>query len=224
MRRLSRIRRMVLSAALCLAGGAVATVMVAWGFGLWGTINPSLDNYHASGTAWPAPPPAGWPEPDQWMESRGVGLSSRGAWQNLAELARTRRLDPSVASYFMIVDRYGLPMHSMQAQSQEVLAGKTITVINPGVFLGGLDAPRGLKPNIFRVNRFPLEPIWLGFTADTLFYAAILGGLVLALGRARTRLRLRRGLCPACGYDLAGNTTGVCPECGAPAPRPSGTG
>ena len=31
---------------------------------------------------------------------------------------------------------------------------------------------------------------------------------------ARARRRLRRNLCPACGYDLAGNVSGVCPECG----------
>lgn len=28
------------------------------------------------------------------------------------------------------------------------------------------------------------------------------------------RLRIEAGRCPRCGYDLAGNTTGVCPECG----------
>jgi hypothetical protein len=27
--------------------------------------------------------------------------------------------------------------------------------------------------------------------------------------------RRRRGACPRCRYDLTGNTTGVCPECGA---------
>ena len=27
--------------------------------------------------------------------------------------------------------------------------------------------------------------------------------------------------CPRCGYDLTGNTTGVCPECGARAARGS---
>jgi len=26
--------------------------------------------------------------------------------------------------------------------------------------------------------------------------------------------RLARGHCPGCGYDLSGNTTGICPECG----------
>ena len=29
------------------------------------------------------------------------------------------------------------------------------------------------------------------------------------------RRRLRSGLCQSCGYDLTGNTSGVCPECGA---------
>ena len=34
------------------------------------------------------------------------------------------------------------------------------------------------------------------------------------LRRARQRERTARGLCPSCGYDLAGNVSGVCPECG----------
>jgi hypothetical protein len=32
--------------------------------------------------------------------------------------------------------------------------------------------------------------------------------------RRRERRRFRAGLCGACGYDLTGNVTGVCPECG----------
>ena len=30
----------------------------------------------------------------------------------------------------------------------------------------------------------------------------------------RAARRYERGLCPACGYCLAGNASGVCPECG----------
>ena len=30
----------------------------------------------------------------------------------------------------------------------------------------------------------------------------------------RARIRLHRSLCLACGYNLKGNTSGVCPECG----------
>jgi hypothetical protein len=28
------------------------------------------------------------------------------------------------------------------------------------------------------------------------------------------RQRLAKGQCPHCGYDLTGNVSGVCPECG----------
>jgi hypothetical protein len=33
--------------------------------------------------------------------------------------------------------------------------------------------------------------------------------------RRRRRVRASRGLCQTCAYDLTGNTSGVCPECGA---------
>ncbi|MHC4129644.1 MAG: hypothetical protein ACYSWT_05920 [Planctomycetota bacterium] len=58
----------------------------------------------------------------------------------------------------------------------------------------------------------PLRPIWLGFAADTLFYAAaawLLSRIPLALRRFS---RARRGLCPACGYPPG--AAAVCTECG----------
>jgi len=33
---------------------------------------------------------------------------------------------------------------------------------------------------------------------------------------ARVEFRRKNGICVDCGYDLRGNTTGVCPECGEP--------
>ena len=39
--------------------------------------------------------------------------------------------------------------------------------------------------------------------------------------RAAFERRLERGLCLRCGYNLAGNTSGVCPECGALIPAAS---
>jgi hypothetical protein len=47
--------------------------------------------------------------------------------------------------------------------------------------------------------------------------AGVLPAAVLAraAGRnVRRRFRRRHGLCTHCGYDLTGNVTGVCPECG----------
>lgn len=58
---------------------------------------------------------------------------------------------------------------------------------------------------------------WVGFTMCTgvaiTFLAA--SGLFLNLRReGYRRQRASAGLCVACGYNLTGNTSGVCPECG----------
>ena len=37
---------------------------------------------------------------------------------------------------------------------------------------------------------------------------------LIALPRIRRRRRRSKGECVRCGYDLTGNTSGVCPECG----------
>jgi len=39
-------------------------------------------------------------------------------------------------------------------------------------------------------------------------------GIFLMRGPIRRSIRRRRGECLACAYDLTGNTSGVCPECG----------
>ena len=46
---------------------------------------------------------------------------------------------------------------------------------------------------------------------------------LLPAGRAvrwwlRRRRARERGICAGCGYDLRGNVSGVCPECGSPIP------
>jgi len=45
------------------------------------------------------------------------------------------------------------------------------------------------------------------------FICAVAG--ILPVVWLRRRGRLREGHCPACHYDLTGNVSGVCPECGA---------
>jgi hypothetical protein len=55
--------------------------------------------------------------------------------------------------------------------------------------------------------RMPLWPATIGFAA--------LPVLCLIRGPLRRALRRRHGLCVSCGYNLTGNTSGVCPECGA---------
>jgi hypothetical protein len=63
-------------------------------------------------------------------------------------------------------------------------------------------------------TRLPLLPLWPGFAINTVFYAMILWGLFAAPFALRRRMRIKRGLCPKCAYDLRGSG-GACPECGA---------
>jgi hypothetical protein len=61
----------------------------------------------------------------------------------------------------------------------------------------------------------PMQPIWLGVTANTLLYAAGCWALFHAPSAPfamRRWLRLRRNLCPHCAYPVG--TSDVCTECG----------
>jgi len=60
--------------------------------------------------------------------------------------------------------------------------------------------------------RVPLTRL-AGVLASPLMLMTI---IALIRGPLRRFLRRRSGLCQRCGYDLKGNVTGVCPECGRP--------
>ncbi len=60
----------------------------------------------------------------------------------------------------------------------------------------------------------PLQVHWRGFVADSLLYAV---GWFVPIGRialARLGLRRYRGKCLKCGYDLRGDFSAGCSECG----------
>ncbi len=64
----------------------------------------------------------------------------------------------------------------------------------------------------------PGQPYWGLIIMGTAFYAVcggVLGAvLVTIMSRSLRRRREKHGLCGGCGYDLRGNVSGLCPECG----------
>lgn len=62
------------------------------------------------------------------------------------------------------------------------------------------------------------EVPWLMASMVAVFLWSLVNGLFLrqALHEEKREMRRRSGLCVTCGYDLTGNTTGRCPECGTP--------
>ena len=58
-------------------------------------------------------------------------------------------------------------------------------------------------------------PLWLEVSVLLCVVSRdVLRSVRLRIERYRIRRRITCGLCPACGYDLTGNVSGVCPECG----------
>ena len=62
--------------------------------------------------------------------------------------------------------------------------------------------------DVSRTHRasFLTVPAWL--------LAAVFAALPAARLHRRARARITHGQCSSCGYDLTGNVSGVCPECG----------
>lgn len=64
----------------------------------------------------------------------------------------------------------------------------------------------------------PVRPMWPGFAINTMWYAllaALLWVVLLRVSRSlRHVLRQRRGVCTACAYNLRGDYSQGCPECG----------
>lgn len=72
---------------------------------------------------------------------------------------------------------------------------------------GRVSTPSQACPGIF--HTFLRFPLW---EASALF--ALYPTLTFIRGPLRRWRRRRKGLCLNCGYNLTGNVTGVCPECG----------
>jgi hypothetical protein len=62
-------------------------------------------------------------------------------------------------------------------------------------------------------SHHPSWPDWLLPAIVTVAWIAF--ALVVAHKMGFTKSYKRHGYCPHCDYDLFGNTSGVCPECGA---------
>jgi hypothetical protein len=68
-----------------------------------------------------------------------------------------------------------------------------------GTFIGSLCAPHDSTiENVLLIISLPMIPIWLPS----------------AMRWEKRERRRRQGLCTKCGYDLTGNVSGTCPECG----------
>ncbi len=72
-----------------------------------------------------------------------------------------------------------------------------------------IHAQLGFRPPPGIQSRWFILPLWLLYVL-----AFVLPASAYVQGPMRHRWRRARGLCAFCGYNLTGNVSGVCPECG----------
>ena len=163
---------------------------------------------------WPAAPPAHWTkQPDEWHPVRSVGRS--------IDEYRVRIDQPRTSgSWHMWRCEAGLPARALQG---EVMIDIPPDMSNEPIrFQYRWSVPfRQRTSSGYPSAEFivmPLRPVPLGFTANTLFYAAILW----SPGAIKRWRRRRNGRCEKCAYALEGLR--LCPECGRAAKtRPAET-
>ncbi|MBX3405157.1 MAG: hypothetical protein KF869_00210 [Phycisphaeraceae bacterium] len=122
---------------------------------------------------------------------------------------------PNTAIMHLAVQEYGFPLRC--AWSWRVDQNAAIQVTAPAAgsksFSGGAFVLHSTANEDYSL---PYLPIWLGIFANTVTYFTMF--LALSYGRRQllSTLRRRRGLCPACAYDLRATPAGSpCPECGS---------
>ncbi len=223
------MKRRLFKLVVFLILGAIATVAVAWGCANWMEIDhlpfAMADNVLVGASQIDEPSPF-WSI--AYLKQRGLGrvISSQDnfeVWANrqTAEVALPHWSRLQVPSREWkktnIIDEQetasGWPMYAMSWTARHSLyVSLDRRSIRSDVIYGLEIEPPGSFGESQRA--LPLHPLWRGFAINTVFYAAILWLLTLGPSAARRTIRRRRGHCLNCGYDLRGDFSAGCPECG----------
>ncbi len=234
------MRRRLLTLAIFLLAGAVVNVAVAWAI----TAVPKWrrETTVARKVEWPHPVPKHWPQRAIRLQGGAFGWRHdqysailMGFTDNGAQWVDGR--------FIIIIASAGWPCRALQSENWT----DWVVSWEPGVsgnyrfdgqprrtwWLSGIIPPVnvfGFGPQktsavkaphwslVGSDKTLPVRPVWTGFAVNTIFYAALLW-LPFAPFTLRRLIRRRRGLCPACAYDLRHGEHEACPECGRALPR-----
>jgi hypothetical protein len=116
------------------------------------------------------------------------------------------------------VDYRGWPMAAASSCALGLMSQNATAAyrIDRGVPLAQ-DTTLGSRNSLADLEMVPWRPVWSGLIVDVAFYGSLWWCVLLAHRTVAARRRLRKGACPACGYDMTGLEARVCPECGASA-------
>ena len=132
-------------------------------------------------------------------------------------MPRTRRYifnTLAVVSLLLLLATVGLCVENYSSwETQLWHSGPTATSpgITVNVFFGYLTVEHGVaNPNgTMTWTTYLRVPLWM-----VVLLTSVLPAIWLAAGVWNKRRKLGPNTCPDCGYDLTGNESGECPECG----------
>lgn len=242
---MKRYRKVILLTLLFLFVGAVVNVAVAWGFAVYGSIRrpyrrgaPSDEETawwagHAPGHGNTLRPVVAYEWGGRGLESGVIigaldeGRSSAAISFNRTDSGFTFKIQGHPRLDHGQWLRCGWPWPALQGSrwDQNLSYQPSSTPLWPGdanawndrtIGQSARPLPTGL-PGVrdASIRLLPLGVLWPGLVANSALYALSLSAVIAFAIHARRAWRRRAGRCMSCGYSLAGNASGVCPECGA---------
>lgn len=128
-----------------------------------------------------------------------------------------RRSINTLELHQFVFEYWGWPCRTMwgwkySAQNWQVTTMLFVTTLSDG---GG-----DLLPILFPAQAgpgrriLPFYPLWPGLLANMAIFSVMWLAIFRGVRVCRRLMRMRRGVCVVCRYDLRGSESGVCPECG----------
>jgi hypothetical protein len=109
---------------------------------------------------------------------------------------------------------FGWPLPAMQW----IIAndGRVIRGVAVGEKVSSIRTPNGLVNYnaVMPKTLLPTKPLWPWLMINVLLWTIVIGVVMECIKVCRFRVRLLRGRCPECGYDLRGAAESGCSECG----------
>ena len=220
--------RRLLIVTICLLLGAAANVAVAWGAIAWAPQELELETewyVHQGGDWWLAFARDRFAAVDRikWYcfttthpEVLADKQRSPPKWSRITTLTTFDQPDAPAGSLLDVgyESAAGWPARSLWCSL--LWRFSRSSRLRPTEVHGILLPPKGQTGPYPPARVLPRHPIWPGFAVNTIFWAAIIFGLIRSPLALHRFIRWKRGLCSACAYPIG--TSPVCTECGAPLP------
>lgn len=113
---------------------------------------------------------------------------------------------------------FGWPMPAWAGYRRDSAPISNVTVSPGGLGVFPTAATTAPTGSVAVMSVIPYRPVWPGLLVNSvtgaIMFLILYGVLVYPLRPVRRVLRMQRGCCPACGYDLHFNFASGCSECG----------